>query len=234
MRSSLKHTYPLLIYGVFLALSRLLFDVPSLQGMGGAEGLWQFLPAKVLTARPLESLLYLHSRPPLANALYALDLHFRLGGRLFTFWNIAAGAALFQFLFRFVDRLCGETRVALLLFPVAVTLFSLSLLAFIDDILYTFSTAALLLGVAWFAFDYLGAEGTAPLVGFVFYSSLLSLLRESYGIAFLLLVLAVFIVRHGRHALWATPCLVPVVLWCAKNLWVFGFFGTNTLLGQAL
>jgi len=226
--------YPFSVYALFLTAYALLFDAPIWHGLRGAEGLWQFLPGKVLLRHPFESLLYLHSRPPLGNALYALDLHFRLGGRAFLLWNLAAGALLFHFVFRFIERLCGDSRLAVLLFALVIALLSLNILAFLSDVLYTFSTAGLVVGVSWFAFDYLGAGRTPALVGFMLLASTLSLLRESYGPAFLSLLIALFVVCRGRSGLYAIYCLGPAILWSGKNLLVFGFFGMSTWLGQTL
>jgi hypothetical protein len=229
----LKDAYALGVYVAFLAIHELVLDVPLPRRIS-VEGQWQFLPGKVLLEHPVQSLLYLHNRPPLANALYALDVHLAGHGLTFLLWNIAAGGLLFLFLFRLIDRLGGGSRLALLVFPLAVAMLSLDLIVFLGDPLYTLSTAALLLAVAWYALEFLQTGGARALVGFVTAAGVLSLLRETYGVAFLSLVVTLLGVRHGRRGLRASACLVPLLLWCTKNLLVFGFFGSGTLLGQAL
>jgi hypothetical protein len=225
--------YPVLVYLAFLVVYGLVFDTALSQGVTVA-GQWQFLPAKALQERPFQSLLYLHSRPPLANALYALDLHLGLRGRTLVLWNAACGALLFYFLFRLIHRLAGGSRLAFAVFPLALALLSLDLVVFLGDPLYTFSTASLLLGLVWFALEFLRDGRTGTLIGFIILAWLVSLLRETYGAIFLALIVTLFVARRGARGLWGLASVVPLLAWCMKNLLVFGFFGSGTLLGQAL
>ena len=233
------------LYGLFLSWYYIFFDVTFFHGLNNhdsGDGYWQFLPFEVLRARPLESLLYLHSRPPLGNALLALGFQIGLGPRILILWNHLAAFVLVYYAIRFCFYASGERRIGYLLSVSFLYGISLNLLAYLSDMLYSLSTAALVTAFAWHAFILL--HRPAPdrsarkwdLILAIVFGGLLSLQRSTYGLPLFTLIGVLIFLRLGlADALrFGLGVAAPVLLWSFKNLLVFGFFSSTTLFGMTI
>jgi hypothetical protein len=199
---------------------------------------YQLLDVRLLRHDPFVSIYYLHSQPPLFNALTALVLqlpHGFVNTTLSLAWH-AAGLATAVVTYATLVRLGVRTSVAVAL----VCVFIVSPEALLVEHWFFYSqiqmlfTALLLLGVARFA----TTRSTAD--GLLFSGSLaaLVLLRSSFHP--LLMVLLVVIVWRQlridlrRLAVVAAVPLLLVAAWSIKNVIVFDSWSNSTWVGMNL
>jgi hypothetical protein len=220
-------------------LSRLLcwglglrFDVDPLRHF------WQYLDPLLLRTRLGESLLHLHSQPPLYNLFLGLVLKAAPGleAAAFSAIYIMLGLGLALALFALMRRMGVAPALAL-----SLTLgFSLSPAALLYEsyLFYTYPLAALLCFAALSLHRYLAEGRTRD--GALFFGLVGSavLMKGLFHLAWLLAIVAV--VAACRRAEWRRVLLLsglPVVLalgWYAKNLVLFGSFTGSSWLGMNL
>jgi hypothetical protein len=199
---------------------------------------WQLLDPLLLRTRLGESLLYLHSQPPLYNLLLGAVLKAAPGfeGVAFTAIYTLLGLGLALALFALMRRMGVAPGLAL-----ALTLaFSLSPAAVLYEsyLFYTYPLAALLCFAGLSLHRYLAEGGSRDGALFFGLVGAAVLTKGLFHLAWLLAIVAA--VAAGRRAEWRRVLLlsaVPVVLamgWYAKNLALFGSFTGSSWLGMNL
>lgn len=197
---------------------------------------YQLLDVRLLRHDPFESIFYLHSQPPLFNALTALVVqlpHSLVNTVLALAWH-AAGLATAVLLYTTMVRLGVRTPLAAGL--VCVFLLSPEVLVteswFFYSQLQMLLTALLLFTLARFATTNRTADGV------LFTGSLgaLVLLRSSFHVV-LMVVLLVILWRQlrldpRRLAAIASVPLVLVGAWSVKNVLVFDNWSNSTWVGM--
>lgn len=200
------------------------------------DDLWQALPAELLRARLPESILYLHAQPPLFNLYGAFFI------RLFPdhamdalhVGNTLLGALIAPMMYSILKAVTGATRLAFLVALAYAT--NPALIVFEAYPLYSILTAFLVVAAIWCLTVERGAPGPRRLLGFILALNLIILARSAYHIV--LLIPALLLVHRWGHrkdlVVKSAALCVPAVLWYAKNLLLFGFFGSTSWLGLNL
>ena len=199
---------------------------------------WQFLAPRLLRTRLLESLLYLHSQPPLFN-LY-LGAVLKLGGPrpapLLHAVSLACGLGVLLVSFSLMRRLGVSRGLAAVLSLWLVT--SPAFVAYENWLFYSLPMALLLAASALLLEGFLRRGGALRGLGFFFLLFLIGATRSVFHLAWFLLVLAGLLAvrRPPRCAVLraaALPLLLLVALY-AKNLALFGSFSSSSWLGMNL
>jgi len=200
----------------------------------------QFLDVTLLQHDLLKSLWFLHAQPPLFNLFLGLvlktasnpdliyELAFRLSGLLVPLLMYATLALL------------GANRIAAFACTLAFML-NPSLILYESLLYYTHIEAVLIMGAVFFLARWGMRSRTADLVLFWLLLVCLGLTRSLFHPVFfmtLAVLLSLFIWRQNapvrQFALVAGLAMIPLALWCLKNLLIFGFFGTSSWAGMSL
>lgn len=206
----------------------------------------QLLDPPLLQDRLLESLWHLHAQPPLFNFLTGIALKCSPSdpGRVLAPLFFAVGLATCLLLASILRRLGLPAWLASVL-----ALLYASIPAFIlyeNWYFYPHLEQALLIGAAWCFLKAGGSEemGTGlPASGWTGAGfallAVLVLLRSLFHPLFLLIVAVVMVAFHPREERmrvfrFAAIPLGVVILWCVKNWFLFGFFGTSSWGGNSL
>jgi hypothetical protein len=198
----------------------------------------QYLPLPLLRTRLLESLLYLHSQPPLFNLFLGLvaKLPFRAIAPVFLSVYLLLGVTLAASVLLLLLRLGVSRPIALvtsLLFAISPTL-----ILYGNWLFYSLPVAVLLCLAALLLHEFIRTGRTWFGFGFFLALALIGLTRSTYHLAWFLLVAASLTLAapHLRKQA-ITAALVPLVLLAgvyAKNLIVFGRFSASSWLGMNL
>ena len=200
------------------------------------EWYWQVLDPRLLRERLWESLLYLHSQPPLFNLI--LGLAYRLPdpeATLRTTWW-ALGACLVLAIYHAL-RSTGASEWFAGAASVALSL-SLPWVAYESWLFYDFPCAALLAMGALCLFLAGRSQNQKWLLLFYGIVAGLVLMRSLFHLLWLFAALAIAVVctrpPRRRTILLGTLPLVLVVGLYAKNAVLFGFFGASSWSGMSL
>lgn len=199
---------------------------------------WQFLDADLLQNHLAQSILNLHSQPPLANLFLGVVLkcfpnHTDL---IFHLTHMAFGLVLGLVMFELLQHL-GVTR---LLSIVVSTLFLISpgTVLYENLLLYTYPVASMLCMAALMLFFWLQRGTVRYGVTFFVLLAAIMLTRSLFQIVWLVLACAVLVwcgrIRLRSLALIALVPVLVVFAWQAKNYHRFGVFVTSSWLGLNL
>jgi len=199
---------------------------------------FQLLDPLLLRDRLAESLWFLHGQPPLWNLLTGAALKVAPGSfpEVLDGTFLAAGLAAQVVLTATLRRL-GASREAALAVAVAFCA-SPQFVTYESYSMYPHLVGVLLAASAWAFLRSEGRPGGFMAAGFTGLSAL-ALLRSVYHPAWLLGMVAVAVALAPRGARLgilrsaAIPVAI-VLLWCAKNAVVFGFFGMSSWGGNSL
>ncbi|MBZ0112246.1 MAG: hypothetical protein K8J08_07300, partial [Thermoanaerobaculia bacterium] len=197
------------------------------------ETFWQFLDPQLLVHDLGRSLLFLHSQPPLPNAVVGLSLKLAPHGSLLGFQiallMMGLGLCLGSYvLFRRLELsrgLAGIAAAALALRPEA--------LLYESWLIYDLPVAALLVLAALLLRPAVRGS-TAALHGFFWVLATLALTRSFFHLAFLLLVVLVLSCPRPDRRRWLLAATLPLLIVTAlytKNLILFGNFGASSWMG---
>lgn len=171
-------------------LSLFLFYYYSVGGVGftfgmNAEILWQFLPAQALLEAPFKSIYYLHTRPPLGNMMYGVDLF--LGDRGYVMAACSHLALLLAAFYSFL-LIREKTKSIFLQAALLVCFFYLSrvnLAAFLPSPLYGMPVAAMIMAVYYHIKAIVNDKNKYHWVFLSIYLILLSMYRAPYSVFFI-------------------------------------------------
>jgi hypothetical protein len=198
---------------------------------------WQYLDVPLLENRLVESLLYLHSQPPLFNLMLGVVLKLFPAGHSVAFHAlfVAFGLVLYGSLFLLMRRLGVGSVTALLLSVLFVA--SPSFVLYESWLTYTFPVAAALV-LSALLLDGLLRGRRASAAGFVLCLLFLCGTWALFHLLYFVLVIgALAALAPARRSLllWAAlPVLVALLGLYAKNLVLFGHFAPSTWLGMNL
>lgn len=232
--TSRRTRFGLATLGAVFVLSRYLafwrglrFDATPL------ETFWQFLDPQLLVHDLGRSLLFLHSQPPLPNAALGLSLKIAPESFLagFQIALLVMGLALclgsyILFLRLGLSRGLAWTAAALLAVRPEALLYE-------SWLLYDLPVATLLVVAALLIRPAAGGSAAARHL-FFWTLAILALTRSFFHLIFLLLIVLVLSLPRPDRRRWllaaGLPILVVVVLY-AKNLVLFGNFGSSSWMG---
>lgn len=199
---------------------------------------FQLLDPLLLRDRLAESLYYLHAQPPLWNLLTGLVLKAAPGSfpEVLDWTWMTAGLAQMLVLTATLRRLGLGPSLALGIATVLAA--SPQFVTYELYFMYPHLVGLLLAVSAWAFLRSQGRPGRWMAGGFAGLAAL-SLLRSVYHPAWLLGLVALAVALAGRGARRGVlkSAAIPValvLLWCAKNAIVFGFFGTSSWGGNSL
>ena len=200
----------------------------------------QFLSPVLLQQDLLSSLWYLHSQPPLFNLFLGLvlkttadpglvyELFFRISGLLIPLCMYGTLVIL------------GANRIAAFL----VTFFFMlnpSLILYESLLYYTHVEGVLIMAAVFFLARWGLRKTTFDLIVFWLLLVCLGLTRSLFHPVFFVVlgvVLCLFIWYQNRPTrafrMVFMAAMIPLMLWCLKNLLIFGFFGTSSWAGMSL
>ena len=197
---------------------------------------WHFIDEFLLRNRPIESLFYLHTQPPVQNTLLALFLQLPEQIRPYVFPLIYTcfGLVFYFSLYRIMVSLGVAGALALLLSTAFIASPSFVLLEY--SAAYDFPVAAMTALSALLLLRFLRSMTFRK--GFAFFGALcvLCLTRSLFHLVFLVIVIVLLCVQYRRYA--RTILLsagIPLLLtfsWYAKNYVVFGKFTASTWMGM--
>ncbi len=223
------------IFGVahaFYLLMGVTFDASPLRDF------MHYLDVELLRHRLGESLLYLHSQPPLFNLYLGVVLklfpsHYRVAFYL-TF--LAMGFACYVTLFRLL-RVAGLPRLLSLLLATWFVV-SPSFILYEHWLFYSLPELLLVTVIALLFYEVVVREKGAPLAAFFWTLALLCLLRSLFHLVCLLVAVVVIVLlkrEQWRRVLVAAslPVLLVGALY-AKNFALFGQFSPGAWMGIGL
>jgi len=196
---------------------------------------WQYLDPFLLRRRLLESLVHLHSQPPLFNLYLGLALKTGYERTVFSVTFVVAGFVLYAGSFLLMRRLSIPAPLAFVLSTWMAT--SPAFVAYENWLFYPLPVAMLLV-MAALAFDR-AVRGRRRRDGVLFMATLavVALTRSLYHLVFLAAAAALLGVAWRswrRAAAVASVPLACVVLLYAKNAVLFGAFAPSTWTGMNL
>lgn len=207
---------------------------------------YQFLDRELLTQRPIESLLLLHSQPPLLNGVLAALISLSKGlvvpvEHLCLWFNVGLVLLCVGLLHRLAFNLTRSHGLALL--AVLMVLFDPATHLHLH--LYFYELPALVgqIAVMYFAVAWLRGRRPAEIYCFVVALAFCALLRTLYGPIWAMVLFATVILldRSLRSLPWrgtlrpaiGSACLLAILLslWPLKNYLLFGRFTNSTWIG---
>lgn len=199
---------------------------------------WQYLDVALLRGRLAESLLYLHSQPPLFNLFLGIVLKLfpTRYGLAFEVLFHAFGVLLYLSLFFLMRRLGISTGIALLLSTLFMA--SPSFVLYEEWLCYSFPLTVVLVLSVLFLQGLIHRERAGPAVGLVLCLLVLCGTWDLFHLAYFVLVTCgLLLVLPDRRALLlraAVPVLGVLLALYLKNFVLFGHFAPSTWLGMNL
>ena len=203
----------------------------------------QFLDPQLLHHDLLQSLFYLHSQPPLFNLFLGIILKISpLPALSFELVFKTAGALIPLLFFGILTRLGINSLVACM--AAALFLLNPTLILYENLLYYTYIEALFVLLALFFLLQWLMCTRSYFLI--LFWTSLLCLgmIRSLFHPLFFLitsLTLALYLAWRAQQRrlarqllLTSLIVLIPLSLLCAKNAYLYGFFGTSSWDGMSL
>ncbi|MBI3161879.1 MAG: hypothetical protein HYZ23_05190 [Chloroflexi bacterium] len=206
---------------------------------GEWDWFWQTLPLDLLRTDLWGSIWYLHSQPPLFNVLGGVlaKLFYPYHLEALHILNVLLGSLLCGLAYLLAAHFAPSRRIA----AIWGLIISLNPALFLYEayILYSLPTAFLIVAQASCILWHQRAKSAAALYCFIGALNLLILTRSAYHIILVPVALAfVFLISEkGTRAKVVLICAIlclSSVSWYAKNLAVFGFFGSSSWSGQSL
>lgn len=202
------------------------------------ERYWQVIDPQLLMTRPLESLLHLHSQPPLWNAYLAVVLHLpeELRAPAFTGSYLLLGLAITWGLF----ALLGALGVALPLRLAATLIFAASpaMVLYENLLFYTYPALAALVWAALLLHRFLERGSGAALAGWSALLAGLVLTRSLFHLGYLVAACAGLALVAGpqrrRAVRWGTVAILVAASWYLHCWLQFGNFGASSWFGMNL
>ena len=198
---------------------------------------WQYLDADLLRNNLSQSLLYLHSQPPLFNLMIGLVLKLAPSNFAAVFSSVfaALGLCLYLGLYRIL-RLAGCGLAVSIL---TATLFCAtpSFLLYEHTLFYPLPVAVILVLAAISLHHFALSQKAAAAMLFFFLLFLLCAVSSQFQLPYFLLVLLMllFTLKTRKQIVLAAALpLLLVLLLYAKNWLIFGKFATSTWLGMNL
>ncbi|MFH1117194.1 MAG: hypothetical protein V1792_25020 [Pseudomonadota bacterium] len=199
---------------------------------------WQFLEIDLLQNHLAQSILNLHSQPPLANLFLGLVLKCFPAGADWVFWltNMVFGLVMAVAMFALMQRLNVSPSLSLIL--TSLFLVSPGTVLYENLLLYTYPTAGLLCLAALVLFFMMQTGAARYGVIFFALAAVIILTRSLFQIVWPVLACAV-LVRCGRIKFKSVVlvALVPMLIvlaWQVKNYHRFGVLATSSWLGLNL
>lgn len=229
----LKNSIAVAFITLVFVISRALYYVKGVRfDTSTIDYFAQLLDRVLLRTRLVESLCYLHSQPPLYNLLTGVALKLAPNRPETLLWPLFMAAGLYTALC--LNFIMLQLRVPSLVAAVVAAAMAGSpgFVLYENWYFYPHLDVAWLLGaLAWLCHSR-GCPGRSLLVAAV-HLTCLSLTRSLFHPLFYALIATVTIAlsapgaRRRAFACFAVPGLL-LLLWCGKNLLLFGFFGTSS------
>lgn len=206
--------------------------------VGSWNVFWQHIPLDLLRTHFWQSILYLHSQPPLHNMYGALLLKLFGTSQLqaMQYINIVLGGLMSAMFYPLVLSVTGRRALAI----GASVLHALNPALFLFEAypLYSMPSAFLVLLSVSFIERLVRTGRTAHLVWFFFTLNILILYRSLFHPVILAPFLALAVVVAGARKRKLFVCALAISLlslsWYGKNWVQYGFFGCSSWVGQNL
>lgn len=206
--------------------------------VGSWNVFWQHIPLDLLQTHFWQSILYLHSQPPLHNMYGALLLKLFGASQLqaMQYINIVLGGLMSAMFYPLVLYVTGRRGLAI----AASALHALNPALFLFEAypLYSMPSAFLVLLSVSFIERFVRTGRTVHLIWFFFTLNVLILYRSLFHPVLLALFLALTVVVAGAGKRRLIACALAISLlslsWYGKNWVQFGFFGCSSWFGQNL
>ena len=206
--------------------------------VGNWNAYWQHIPLDLLQTRMWESILHLHSQPPLHN-LYGGLLLKSFGAyqlQAMQYINIFLGSLMSAMFYPLLFSVTGRPKLSL----AASVLHALNPALFLYEAypLYPLPSAFLVLLSVHFVGRYVNTNRTIHLLAFIFTLNILILYRSLFHPVFLAASIIVTFCAAGPGRKRFLACALGISLlsvsWFVKNQVQFGFFGSSSWVGQNL
>ncbi|WP_372847131.1 hypothetical protein [Pontiella sp.] len=233
-----RHLFSALLAATFV-VSRLLFHWMGVRfDASGLDWYWQYLDIELLKNDLVRSVFYQHAQPPLFNLFLGavLKVFPTAYPVAFSLLFKALSLALYFLLFRILCRIRFRAGIAYF----AATLFMLSPGAVLYEnwLFYTWPTAVVLAFAAHRLLRYGQTRRVADALLYFAALGIVCLTRSMFHPAYLAaaVIPLLFMASPARRRLLpgAVAVLLVVGLLFAKNLVVFGFFGSSSWMGMNL
>lgn len=203
------------------------------------EGIWAYLDIVVLKENLWESVLYLHSQPPLFNLILgSLALLFPENYNAFSHALFVILSYFFMLSLYFTTRELGFSEKISLIVTCLFILNPATML-YENFFIYTLPTAALLCIAAAFLTRAVKKRSILAACIYVWLCTVILFLRSTFQIQwyFIMVLLPVFIFPKEQRKKLVLSCLAPialVILLYGKNYFIFGQTTTSSWLGMNL
>ena len=200
----------------------------------------QFLDPNLLQHDLLSSLWYLHSQPPLFNLFLGLVLKTASDPAVLYELCFRASGLLIPLCMYATLALLGANRIAAFLVTL-VFMLNPSLLLYESLLYYTHVEGVLIMAAVFFLARWGLRKSTVDLFVFWLLLVCLGLTRSLFHPLFfvvLAVLMCLFLWRQNMpmrsFVLVFMAMMIPLLIWCLKNLLIFGFFGTSSWAGMSL
>ena len=236
-RKPVKWVRPLLALTIIFVASRVSYRLAGVQyDSTSLAWFWQYLDPDLLRNALTQSLIHLHSQPPLMNLYLGIVAKFFPGTETTVFWlsYAALGLSLAYGLYLTL----AETGVGWKLAFVLAAAFTISPACVLYEswLFYAYPIAATLVWTAFFGARFLKTGSLRYGLSTMFAAAALALTWSLFHVLWLAAIVAFMLVarrRSWRTVLVATAApLAMVCLWYGKNLVLFGAFTASTWTGM--
>ncbi len=219
------------------ALSRLFYSALGVRfDASPLTWFWQYLDPLLLRTRPVQSIIYLHSQPPLMNTFLALVLHLFPGYETaaFRLTFLGLGLTFCLGLYLALARIGLPRSFAAIVALIYVA--SPPCILYENWLFYTYPVAVCLVWAAVFLHRFLTRPNTREAACLFTMLAALALTWSMFHFCWLLLGLALLVLLRRKH--WkqlVAGAAVPVLLvftWYAKNLVLFRQFAATSWSGM--
>ncbi|MBI3259147.1 MAG: hypothetical protein HYZ54_06715 [Ignavibacteriae bacterium] len=226
----------LVVTGIFI-ISRIIFAIVGVSyDSNYSTDAWQAIDPAMLLSQPFESIWYLHTQPPILNALIGAILHIspnHLGQICHSVFFIG-GCGMSLALCALLQRIGASPIFAIII--TSLFIISPSSILYENYLFYTHPTTVILCVAAYFLYKFIETKRTLWGLCFFFLCSLGVLTRSLLHVgwfAIIILLLLICARPIGIRKILLTS-LIPFLIcfgWYAKNAAIFGSFTASTWMG---
>lgn len=235
-RSASKYVVAAILTAGFV-LSRLFYSALGVRfDASPLTWFWQYLDPLLLKTHPVQSIVYLHSQPPLMNTFLALVLHLFPGyeSTAFHVTFLGLGLAFCLGLYLALTRVALPRSLAAIVALIYVA--SPPCVLYENWLFYTYPVAVCLVWAAVFLHRFLTRPSTKEAAGLFTMLAALALTWSMFHFFWLLLGLALLILLRRKYwkqlVIGAALPLFLVFAWYAKNLFLFRQFAATSWSGM--
>ena len=200
----------------------------------GWDWFWQSLPTHYLRYDLLKSIWLMHSQPPLHNLLFGIFVKIFYPNHylMFQIFSVFIGAITIVLLYDLLHKIIYNRILKTILF--LIIFFNPAVFLYENYLLYTLNAGFLAVLSAWVVMRFSETRKNGYIYLLTFVINIIILYRSSFHIIIipaLICFIYIFMSKSGKTLLICVLISFISFGWCAKNYFLYGFFGTSSWYG---